>query len=196
MKTFKQFFTESEDTAFPAGVYMAVKVNEETETALNDYCSKYLAGIEIPEDFHSTLIYSDKPHYDEITAKEYNISAVAEKMPFEKFGEEKNSLVIKLNSPELKRRHEELMKEYNFKYDFDEYVPHISLSYNAKSVDINTLPEINFPIVLTGEYVEALSKPDEDDEYNGSDTEYANAMRNSKKEKDEPSKSDNKNNKK
>lgn len=52
----------------------------------------------------------------------------------------KRCLVIKLESEYLTNRHKELMKNYpSLTYDYPEYIPHITLSYDIGDFDISEI---------------------------------------------------------
>jgi 2'-5' RNA ligase len=179
MKTFKEFILEDKDNSitYPNGVYMAVLPDSISNDALGTYRTKYLKHLDekdFEQNLHCTLIYSAKPHVDPIDPTSYKISA--QPSGFELFGPNKDILVLTLHSVSLKEKHEALMEEYNFMYDFDEYTPHITLAVNAKGTDLNSLPLPDFEIVLGEEYVEALVTPDEDDEETSSGTFMGKAM--------------------
>jgi patatin-like phospholipase/acyl hydrolase len=64
--------------------------------------------------------------------------------------------VLELDSPYLHGRFAEAMA-LGATYDFDEYIPHITLSYNAGDIDIEALNHNSMDINLVEEYVESLS---------------------------------------
>jgi len=104
-------------------------------------------------ELHCTLIYSKKPHKNKINSEDYKITAKFK--GYEYFGENKDTLVVLLESEELINRNKFLVKEYGFISDFETYTPHVTLSYNS-TVDISTLPDIEFDVVLENEYVQDL----------------------------------------
>ena len=152
---FLNFFKEGLE--FKDGVYISVKPNKETETKLKEYQEKYLKeikDIDINKKLHCTLIYSKKIHQGQIKTNEnkYNCSFKS----FNKFGEDSDILVLELDSKDLVNRNNELVQDYDFISDFDEYSPHITLGYNCKNLDISKLPKIDFEIVLENEVVDNL----------------------------------------
>jgi len=179
MKTFKQFVSENEAIEveteededkihYPDGVYISVKMKEESIIAMEEYCSKYLPGLKINEEWHSTLIYSQKEQKEEIIPESY--SATCTVLHFSKFGQDGETLVAELDAPTLIERNKALVEEYGFISDFDEYKPHTTLVYDAQDVDINSLPEIDFAIHFDSEEVELLNtdwsgSKDEEDDY-------------------------------
>jgi hypothetical protein len=95
-------------------------------------------------EFHITLIYSKKPIFItalgkleppvEVKAKHYSIFHT-------RTGE--NCLVLEVDAPALVARHNEIMKNYGASYDFPEYKPHLTLSYDCGTgFDLKSLPPV------------------------------------------------------
>lgn len=83
------------------------------------------------DDLHCTLIYSPGRFVD-IGTTSYKQGRYGELVDFDiwKADDGNNVLVGKLNSTEIINRHHELKEIHGFDHHFDEYRPHISLSYN------------------------------------------------------------------
>jgi len=158
---FRKFLIIIEKMHYPDGVYIAIKLSKVTENAIKDYQQKYLRGQKLNEDLHCTLIYSQKPHKDEVESASYK--AIGTFDEFSLFGP---ALVVVINSDDLVSRNNVLVDEHKFISEFDEYTPHITLCYDSTDLDINSLPPIDFEMVFEDEYVEAL-----DTEWVGSTTE-------------------------
>lgn len=75
---------------------------------------------------------------------------------FETF-DKKRALVIKLDCPYLEERHKYLMQKYNLEYDYDEYIPHITLSYDIGEMEVPK--DVKFPefFRIQAEYKEDLN---------------------------------------
>ncbi|KKL86355.1 hypothetical protein LCGC14_1945580 [marine sediment metagenome] len=95
---------------------------------------------------HSTVVFSKKylPNYKAqgglktpIVGKPKKFS-VWDTQP-NKEGKTTNSLVLQYDSPELIARHNELKKEHGATHDFDEFKPHVTLSYDIGDLDISKL---------------------------------------------------------
>jgi len=139
------------------GVYIEMEVNADSKLLIKKYCEEN--NIPTNSDYHCTLIYSKKPFKGIIEIP--NLSVVTKPIKLVRFDNEDEgiyALALKLDSEELKELHKFLMKKYNFKYDYDEYIPHITLSYKAKDIDIKNLPLPNFEIVLDKINVEPLDE--------------------------------------
>ena len=69
-----------------------------------------------------------------------------------------DTLVMLLDSPDLSARHKELMDKYDLNYSWDDYKPHITLSYDAKDYDISKLDDYNGALLFVGEEENDLEK--------------------------------------
>ena len=110
------------------------------------------------DDIHSTVIYSRK--YTDISINDIEDLGSAEPLKFHIFEtqEDKRALVILLKSEYLENRHKDLMKEHNLTYDFKEYLPHLTLSYDIGDYDISKLDIKDLPkhLTINTEYKEDL----------------------------------------
>ena len=134
--TFKELLEKSK------GTYAAVRYSDESIKKLE----KVVKELPNPNyDFHTTLLYSRKylPNYKPLG----KIQETATVNGFKIFDtqDEKRALVLTLDCPFLVNRHNELMKEHGATYDYDEYIPHITLSYDLEDRQIE---KINFNEVL------------------------------------------------
>lgn len=148
------------------GTYAGVKFDTDTNRALHKYTHDNKIPTSVRADrFHTTLLYSRKflPNYK--PAGKYDEPMIATPIGFDVWktrppkGESSNCLVLKLKCPELEKRHKDLMKEHDAQYDYDEYHPHITLSYDIKDLDVSKLPNIidTIPkLKLVEEYDEVL----------------------------------------
>jgi 2'-5' RNA ligase len=156
MKSVLEYLTKQK------GLYVAVRPKS------NEVINKLKNTLNIDnnhEDYHVTVIYSRT--YDElevIPQKEYQ----AKLKQLHLFGDD--FLVVMLDCPELVDRHKQLMKNYDLTYDCDEYIPHITLSYNAQKecskefldkinsgVLVNDFDGLEAHLTLSDEYQEDLN---------------------------------------
>lgn len=142
-----------------AGIYVAVKYTERSLKEMFDKLSKIMViPNQIPFDkIHSTIIYSKK--YDKLETAEYKVMkpvALAKSFEVWKTQNGKSALVVLLDAPDLSIRHKWLMKNHDLTYDYDEYKPHITLSYDVPDdFDVpKTMPEIS--LIVDHEYQEDL----------------------------------------
>ena len=142
------------------GLYVAVKYNQSANDDLMDLIKKYnIPSTLKPEDFHTTLIYSRKyAEIDELDDDLGDKEIVTYPKGLEVFEtfDKKRALVIKLDCNYLEDRHKYLMDKYELTYDYPEYIPHITLSYDIGDM---ILPEnVEFPkfFRISSEYQEEL----------------------------------------
>lgn len=148
------------------GTYSGMKVSKASQEKLK----KYMEDNKIPtpvkvEKLHTTILYSRKylPNYKpagklDTPYKAKSLGFTVWKTNPEDPKEEKtNCLIVKLDCPELIKRHKDLMKEHEATFDYDEYTPHITLSYSIGDLDVNKLPKIDFDIEFDTEYYEDLN---------------------------------------
>lgn len=150
--SFKKYLTEQK-SEYPNGVYMALRLSEKSYNELFEYMETNLKGIDLNPALHCTLIYSAKKQTEKVIVSDSTFLANSDH--FDKFDNE-TALVLKLKSDGLQKRNEELTKQYGFISDFSEYTPHITLSYDAKSIDVDSLPLFKGIIELENEYTEDI----------------------------------------
>jgi hypothetical protein len=142
-----------------SGLYVAAYFDDET----NQRIAKYLADYNIPNPikspgFHTTIVYSKVPVNDFEPNHSIDITVDTTDSIIEGWDTPSGArcLVWHYDSTYLRLRFEEAM-EAGATYDFDEYKPHISLSYDiGQDYDVSTLPVPDFPIYLRGEYSEPI----------------------------------------
>lgn len=105
---------------------------------------------------HVTLIYSRTycPQMKADASEKY----ICKHTGFDIFptGDGKRALVMLLSAPSVVKRHRLLMSEHPATYDYPQYKPHITLSYDIGDMDVSTLPLFTDDIILGDEYVEDL----------------------------------------
>ena len=171
LPTFKQYLKMNsketilkEEKQTSKGVYVAVKYNQSAGDDLLDFIKKYnIPSTLKAEDFHTTLIYSRKfADIKELDDNMEDSEIVAEPIElhvFETF-DKKRALVIKLDCPYLDERHKYLMQKYDLTYDYEEYIPHITLSYDIGDLEVpKVLKDVKFPefFRIQAEYQEELN---------------------------------------
>lgn len=136
-----------------AGTYIAVKFDEATLDRIESIQKQLNLYNIVPRDkLHSTICYSrvDVPYFPDETPK-----VIGKSKGLLIFNNDKRALVLTIDSPYLVSKHE-LTKELGATYDYPDYIPHVTLSYDIGyiSYDESQVPEID--IGITTEYVEAL----------------------------------------
>lgn len=145
------------------GTYAGVDVDEDTEEAITAFMEANDIPNPIPpKKLHTTLLYSRK-HLPEYKAQGKidppYIGVPTELEIWKTQDKQANCLVLKYDCPELVERHKFLMKEHGATFDYEQYTPHLTLSYNIGEL---TLDDIGDPkehieqIVISKEYSENL----------------------------------------
>lgn len=140
------------------GTYVGAKLNKESCKKIKELCK----AIGVPsrvtsEKLHTTLIYSRK-HVPEIELQPDLYPMTAKTVGFHIFDtrDGKRALVLKLKCKELIDRHKQIMSQYDTTYDFPDYIPHVTISYDCGDFSPDSysgpLPDITF----THEYIEDL----------------------------------------
>lgn len=143
-----------------SGTYVAVKWSKYIGRHLREIF-KDLPNL-VPEDeFHTTLVYS-RVEFDHIVS---DIMFEAKFKGFKIFEDRrtfKKVLTIELESPDLVNRHNEIYRNNpEATYDFDNYIAHVTLSYDVEDTDLDKLDEyldiIKDMVFIEGqEYTECL----------------------------------------
>lgn len=131
------------------GSYAGVKLATETKKLLHEYMGlANLPNVVRPDQLHSTLLYSRKylpeyKAYGEIKpAWQGHILGLDVFDSRSKDGKIARCLVIKYDCKELSDRHQYLMDTHKAEYDFPDYQPHITISYDIGLIDLTSLPPI------------------------------------------------------
>jgi len=148
------------------GTYAAVRFSDDTVKRIKTFIEEN----EIPNPIsanklHTTVLYSRKYCPDYKAAGTYDTPLVGKPKKFDLWksqpdedGNRSNCLVLAYDCPELVKRHKSLMDEHKATFDFDQYRPHVTLSYDAGAdFDVNKLkPQDVGNIEITKEYMEDL----------------------------------------
>lgn len=145
MMNFRDFITESVED-HKHGTYISVKPDKLSKDALRNWAitNKIPNPLE-SKDLHCTVIYSRKgipeaKHYD----MELPINAKTSGLKIFKQQNGKNCVVVTIKSEDLSTHHDTIMDKYGATYDFDSYIPHITLSYDIGDLDIK---KYKFPVM-------------------------------------------------
>ena len=153
---------KTEKVLLEDGKFAGAKLTKKSARKLQKWIEENDIGNPIPSsEFHVTILYSDKVDFP-WDAKKYPGGLKVDPHTYELalFGEEKNILVLKFDSPELAARHHKARDEHGVDWKFDEYQPHVTLSYKVKDLDLSDLEPPGFPLYFSHEYYK-----DNDEEY-------------------------------
>lgn len=141
----------------PIGTYVGVRFTDETIEKLADYQHRHKIPNPLDqEEFHTTVVYSRKPiNWRPETG--LLDSATVKKIEAWNTRDGLRCVVLLLDCDYLKERFD-LAMDRGATYDFPDYKPHITLSYDVGD-DFNPddLPVPDFEIELDHEYVEELN---------------------------------------
>lgn len=147
------------------GAYIAVKFSDDSNDRLHEFATKLDIPNIVPKDkYHITVIYSTKSVPKKFKAKgKFKDPLLVQPNHLTIFptSEGNGALVLELYSAELVKRHKELMKKYDLKYDFDEYKVHVTMSYDVgdeykidKDASLKSLADLE----VAEEYYDKLNK--------------------------------------
>lgn len=134
------------------GTYVAVKFSDKTNNLLRQYAiDNKIPNRTRTDKLHTTVIYSCKHlegfKHESVTFDPPLIGTVGK---FEVWPtspkpgtEPSNCLVLLYDCPELIKRHNQIMNDYDATYDFDEFKVHTTLSYDIGDLDWKSLPPIS-----------------------------------------------------
>jgi phage-related protein (TIGR01555 family) len=116
---------------------------------LDDVSAKFIAahlesagikGAIKPEDMHLTLMYSRESNINTpaLTSKKYSAKIIGE--PSIIGDDPWRALVVKIDSDELRARHEEL-KQAGGVHSYSDFLPHLSIKYSPDESDLDKLKE-------------------------------------------------------
>lgn len=140
------------------GTYVALRVTPASAALIADRL--LYAGIDLHKTgainkLHTTVIYSRVPCPGiQVNPKNVYIAKFA---GYDLFSSDNGNdvLVIRLDSKAVVDRHLSLMAEHGATFDYPEFNPHITVSYGFTG-NIDVLPPLDFPILLSEEYTEEL----------------------------------------
>lgn len=145
----------SEVIADERGLYVAANFHEDTVRALADLQQQIAVPNPIdPDKFHCTIVYSRVTIPWDAKA---DLSHVARPSGWEVFNtrDGKRVLVLLLDSEFLHERFEEAMG-MGATYDFPDYKPHITFSYDIGDQEIGDLPVPDIEILISHEVADAM----------------------------------------
>lgn len=116
------------------GTFIALKPSIKTLQAIDRFILDQDIPNPLPDDMrHCTLIHSER-----YLENEYRCSCILDRpligvnpeMDILGDGKENKALVIRFESQSVTKRHEDLLREFDLTWDYPEYIPHVSLTYD------------------------------------------------------------------
>lgn len=146
MKLVELVEKKDEDDTRKGGTYAGYRFNKDDIKELRTWAKNKKIPNRVPQEkFHCTLLYSRKPcpDYEPLGELEEPIVAKVDSPEIWDTQDEKRALVVRLNAPNMVKRHKKLMKDHDATYDFDEYKPHLTLSYDVgKDFTVDDLKDL------------------------------------------------------
>lgn len=155
IKTFMEFVSEK-------GVYVAVDYTRESSNRfINHFKAQGIPNLVRADKLHTTVIYSRKPfNFDEYkgnTSRPLDLVFTEFKPHVFETQSGKRALVMLIeDADELTDRHNHIMTKYDASYDFPDYIPHCTVSYDIGELDISKIIEYTGTLHTSNEYVEPL----------------------------------------
>lgn len=138
---------KDKDDTRTGGTYAGYRFDPEDVKKLRQWAKANKIPNRVPrEKYHSTLLYSKKrcPDYKPLGKLETPIVATVSDSEIWDTQDNKRAFIVRLSSDDMVKRHKQLMKEHNATYDFDEYKPHITLSYDVgKEFDLKDVGDFS-----------------------------------------------------
>lgn len=148
------------------GTYAGVRFTDDTVKRIKTYAEENEIPNRVPSSkLHTTVLYSRKycPNYEAAGAYDKPLVGKPKKFDIWKSQPDENGnrslcLVLTYDCPELVNRHNALMKEHGATFDYDQYRPHVTFSYDVgEGFDVNKLnPKDIGDIEISKEYREDL----------------------------------------
>lgn len=154
---------ESDQNEEQKGTFVGVKLSNDSEKRVKLLIEE--GNIPNPidiKDLHITVAYSRKylPDFEARGKLEEPITAKVTGLDiFPSQDTDKKALVLRLKSPKLTYRHNQIRKKHGATFDFSEYKPHLTLSYDAGDYDISDVEPTEFvkELEIDTEYMEDLN---------------------------------------
>lgn len=142
------------------GTYAGLRFSDSSNDAIINLVKLLKLPNPIKKDeIHMTLLYSRKylPNYKPLGIIPEDVSGIPfEFHVFDTF-DKKRALVLKLDCTWAINRHNELMNTHKASYDYPEYIPHLTLSYDIGDLEIPEFKNIPMELQIVREYSEDLN---------------------------------------
>jgi hypothetical protein len=119
-----------------------------------------------PKDMHVTVAYSKKEiDWTDLKAEKNEVSSKVDKnhpaktkREIKAFGEDKKAIVLTFRCPEIEERWKQFREDFGASWDFDDYHPHISITYNGlpKGVDLKDIEPYEGDLKFGDEHVQEV----------------------------------------
>ena len=144
-----------EDTT--PGTFVGLRLTHESNAQFTDWLAQTGVVDPNPPDLHHVTLILGKDKKLDHTPIRYTPVIQADPSTYEiaHYGPDEDIPVLKFKSDILYKRHMKLRAKYDVEWDFDDYTPHLTLSYEPQRVDVEPP---TFPLEFEKEYVEAFGR--------------------------------------
>lgn len=146
------------------GIYMATKYDDDSLSMIVNLVNQHnIPNPLAQEKIHTTIVYSRVPVPGLVATEVIDPPEQANHIGYDVWPSQKdtNCLVMLLDSTYLHARFHHAVDDLGASYDYDEYKPHITLSYDVPSdFDVEALPILTTPLNIVQEYTEVLDSGD------------------------------------
>lgn len=113
------------------GTYVCLNLCEQSRDALHDWVDEYkIPNPADPKQYHSTVIYSRKG-VPSVAGYRFKLPVKGKIVRWDVFPNgDKKCLVAVVESPDMIKYHEAIRERYGATHDFEEYTPHVTVSYD------------------------------------------------------------------
>lgn len=145
-KNYKRPVTRDTEYGIDGGRYIGMHFTPETKEHLQRIIhDEALPHPTPPEKLHTTITYSKDnavPEYNVAGKLDEPIEAEIDSFDIFPTNDGNNCLVAKLACAEFEKRHN-LTRQMGASYDYEQYIPHITLSYNVGDISNEKLEQLN-----------------------------------------------------
>ena len=138
------------------GTYVSARFSDITLDAINNFIDQHQIPNRVPtDDLHCTIVFS-RVEIPYVTVDKLGFITDTVETGIFKTQSGKNALVLKLkNADALKVRHE-YANILGATYDFPDYIPHVTISYDIGNIDFPEGLEFHIPVFCGKEVREKL----------------------------------------
>lgn len=143
-------------TKHPNGTYLCVELDRQSRKLLEDWVKNHnIPNAADAKQYHTTVVYSRKGIPD-VNAYPFELPISAKIKRWDIFPSQngKKCLVAIIDSGELHDHFTAIHKQYGATYDYPDYKPHITVSYDYTGSTPRDVP--NFPVVFSKVKIEPL----------------------------------------
>lgn len=130
-KMYSQAVIREENIRHARGTYVCAYVSAKSRRDIQKWVeTHHISNPAHPKQYHTTIIYSRKGVPD-VKSYNFDLPIIGQFADFDIFmSGDKRCLVAKVDSRDLHHYHNDIMQRYGATHDFDDYAPHVTLSYD------------------------------------------------------------------